>query len=734
MTTLQMRRLGCLILLALCGTLSGNSLSDLRGLKTKGSRFPLYNNDRLQVMIYSQETERRGNLISTRDPVLDIISRGVDVDDVISAADIKIYPLHAPLQDIYTFWKPRMNYSDGIAVTSRADIDQTSKIAGGSDLTHLRSPAIDLDGTGFEADLDKRTVLVKKDVHIVARVNSSDPREIIKTGVLPDKYEFITAACDSLFIDSEKDLIRLIGNVKVHEPRADIFCDLMTLYLKNGDGRKNTAGAGNDISADINGVSRIVCEGNVVLLRRQEQQTAADSGRGMADRMTYDYAKGEIVMTGSAIRQPVLEQDGNRISGDRISLFRDSEVMKVRRSCRLELVQKEQNDGKATVITSDAIDFFNRQNYADLTGNVKVTDKGSQMTCSRMLVYFDNVSGKKTAGPESDSSKELRSLHCSGGVHIVSRGNAPASSLPTDIASEKLDYARKDGLITLTDKVKVRDPRMNLDCAVMKIFTAPDESGKNTGAMPGAGSGRLERVECSGDVRADEPRARMFTDLLNLYFVKSDGRDGAVLAGGSELVRITGDGNVKIENIPGKKSNNSGGGIFKQGGNAPMTLTADRGVVYLRENRSEFFGNVKVREAETQLDCRELYLQAGKSTSSGKSTPAPSIDDDPMEAFAETAVPSQFNIGEGRELKEVTALKDVVIRRVDPEKTKPQEAVGEKAHYIVNDRKVILTGTPGKHPVLRDPEQGEMRGRRVIVDLSDEQMFVEEDTRLDFIN
>ena len=52
-----------------------NALEDLRGLRTRLSKVPLYNGRHLQLMVFSPESEQRGGLLVATDPVMDIIRR-----------------------------------------------------------------------------------------------------------------------------------------------------------------------------------------------------------------------------------------------------------------------------------------------------------------------------------------------------------------------------------------------------------------------------------------------------------------------------------------------------------------------------------------------------------------------------------------------------------------------------------------------------------------------------------
>ncbi len=748
-------------LLTLCcisSAAAGGSLSDLRGLRTKGSRFPIYHKEHLQIMLYSSGTERNGNLIAATDPVMDIIRRGADVDDVASGGKAVRYSLNAPLPEIFAFWSKRL-YSEGVIFSSKADIDQENRLAGGSDKVYFRSPTVDLDGVGFDANYEKRTVLVKKDVNIVLRMKSSDPAEIVrKGGKLPEKYEFLTASCDSMFLDFTKNEIYLMGNVKVNEERAIITCDKMTVFLDRGKNRKSAAS--DDITGGVSGVSRILCEGNVVITRPGSDgripSDKASLQQGRAEKVNYRIDNGLITMTGNQTVQPVLEQGGNQLYGDIIEIHRDRELMNAAGNCRIKVTDTAQSDGKVTTMTSDKMSMDYRNNHGWFTGNVNVKDKENTLTCPRMKVTLRPRPQAKLSKKEDSSlmpgfntgaKRELDKIYCMDNVSILH--NPPEQTSAARITARRCTYELSTGAVLFEEDVKIRDPRMNVDCDKMKVFTVADGKAaeKSRPVASSAGGRRLERIECFGNVHARDAKGHLYSDEAKLFFEKASGKPEMKMqlpdSGSSELVKITCDGNVKMKNIPSSAGKNSAkkdnaplSGMFKRGSTQPMLLTADRGMADLRKDRSEFHGNVKVREEQTELDCQSLFLQAAKAPQ-GALKPLKvlsadeEIDRDPLALQEMTDVPSQLNIGEGRELKEVIAVKDVVMRRI-LENGKKQTATGDRAHYTVADRTVVLTGSPEKPPVLHDPEQGKMSGRYVIVDLAREQMYVKEDTSLDF--
>ena len=107
-----------------------NALSELRGLRTRESRIPVYSRDRLQLLLYSAEGIQKGRILETISPVLDIIRSDADVDTIDTGKNTRIYPLGSAFADVFKFWSGHL-FSDGVVVTDKADIDQENKLAAG---------------------------------------------------------------------------------------------------------------------------------------------------------------------------------------------------------------------------------------------------------------------------------------------------------------------------------------------------------------------------------------------------------------------------------------------------------------------------------------------------------------------------------------------------------------------------------------------------------------------------
>ena len=59
-----------------------NALADLRGFRTLSSKVPLYSGRHLQLVVYSPQSEQQGGLLVAKEPVMDIIRRGADINSI----------------------------------------------------------------------------------------------------------------------------------------------------------------------------------------------------------------------------------------------------------------------------------------------------------------------------------------------------------------------------------------------------------------------------------------------------------------------------------------------------------------------------------------------------------------------------------------------------------------------------------------------------------------------------
>ncbi len=445
-------------------------LSDLGPVKLSGLKLPLYNKQNLQMMVFCTEAERPGRLIVGYDVVIDLIRRGADVDSIRNCWGLKAYPLDAKLPEVFAFWSERP-YSDGVILTSLANVDQETRTADGDEPVFFRSPLLDLNGIGFEADFDKRTVLVREDVKIVVRMEGSDPRRILAAGgKLPEKYEFVTATADSMRIDMAANQVLLVGSVVINEANSVVTCDRLTIFLdRRSDAELKAANDSGTLGSgsDMGGVSRVLCDGNVVVTRKLSPEEIAKNGeqQALADHLVYDPAAGTVVLTGDR-QLPVVRRGRESLSGRAMTLYRAEQRAVINGGGKVVAFQPPQKPGEKgthVTITSDDVQLDYLRNYGEFIGNVVADEPRMQLKCARMRIDLKELAQEKAQLPaeatatlsgmpefDAGSRRELDRITCSGGVEVVRR-DAAGKLLPGEQGtSDKavFDYLAKN--ITMT--------------------------------------------------------------------------------------------------------------------------------------------------------------------------------------------------------------------------------------------------------------------------------------------
>ena len=155
-------------------------------------------------------------------------------------------------------------------------------------------------------------------------------------------------------IDLENNIITLIGDVVVDDNSSKITCNKMTIYLAEdaadtlvgtaekpaeaepkaeakkeekkdekpqavqADGTVEKSKKDDDDDDDKKNISKIVCSGDVVYLKRANPDDPNGQDQiAMSEQADYDVQKEIIVMTG----KPVMMQGSNKLHGDRIEIL-----------------------------------------------------------------------------------------------------------------------------------------------------------------------------------------------------------------------------------------------------------------------------------------------------------------------------------------------------------------------------------------------------------------------------
>ena len=669
-------------------------LDDLRGLSLKNAKIPIFSRSRLQMMIFSGEAERRGEALVGINTVLEIIRSGANADDISDGWDLKPYRLDAALPEVLEFWRSRISYCDGVITTPECEVDQVRHRAAGSHEVHFRSPALDLDGIGFEADFDRHTIAVNSQVRLVIRQKSADPATLLASGKLPEKYEYITAIGDSMLIDSKRNEVMLIGNVRVDEERAFMTCVRLTVFWK-GKSEGTDADADSPMSG-ASGIDQILADGDVVITKKANPKEQV-----FADHLVCNIPAATVKLSGDDAFPRIVSADGDVIRGKNLLFERRTRRGLITGGCSLESAPETGPDGKRTgtrKLTSQSGFFDGINNYNDFTGGVKLVNGDQTLRCDKMrVITADRDAGDgKTAsagtapgtgvesmlGTEelaSGGSKEIRKAYfydnvvledgangtlrcqemhadfaksrergklelafarCFRKVAVENRGDPAKGELPGVIRSDRLVLDYRGDKATFFDNVKGRRGKSALDCGQLDLYlTEKHSADRNSGtAAIGSGGGKtLKRAVASRKVHTVDESGTLDCDELTLLFTEPRNDEktnsGMLHSGSLKLTDIIARGHVVAVNTASASSKEKRG-FFSGKSSGNRVLKADAGRIDLEGDVSHFKDNVSVNDDESTLTCDELFVYTMKNHPEPQLPGHPPAEDPDADPFA----------------------------------------------------------------------------------------------------
>ncbi len=496
----------------------------------------------------------------------------------------------------------------------------------------------------------------KKMISFYERCEFNINREGLPAGTPPD---VVTA--NFADFDYPGNLIRLIGNarLKSESEKSDmtserIFITLVDDAAKQGKNvKKNTAaktGKGGMADEFANSSKRV----DKIIAEGDVKFSRRNKDaveKAQAGRITY-LASGEKIIFE---QKPVLWRNNDMISGGKLTYLMASERLMVA-------------DGSNIVISPET-----------------AGDSGSLTL---------GAAGKAKAKTDKSGQKQ-----------------------PVTVVSQESDLNFGGNVIGFAGQVKVRGKDMLLDSDKLDIFLkdAPETAKKVAAdkktapdAMPG-GRKQPVRALAVGNVYMEDKASLLRAGLLDIYFGEQQ------TPGKTEVEKIIADNNVYVENkqAAGSKGTDKSALLGNAGG-SKTTLEARKGVIDVLKDDANFYGNVKVSDSTSLLNCGHLYVLTRRTA---KVIPT-------VESFrARDEFPDQLAIGEGRELVRIEAHDDVRIRRTlangDVQRVK-----SDHAHYVVKERVVVMHSDPPRRPQAVADGMG-MIGDKVTIDLDAEEVFVD---------
>ena len=735
---------------------ASGSLDDLRGLVLKSAKIPIYQKKRLQMMIFADTATRQGKAVLGNKVVIELLKKKVDVDAIKDSWDLKPYRLRAPLYQVLSFWKDRISYSDGVITSHKANIIQENRTARGDAPVFFRSPILDINGIGFDADFKRRTIQINSDVRMTVRLGNSNPTRLIKNGKIgkiPAKYELARAAADSMIIDSASKQVILIGNVSVTDDSSKITCDRLTVYL--GKGAKDKIAKDtkdkDDFGISSHGIEAFSADGNVILSDNKED----DSDRKvLAEHLNYNLKSGVITLTGSGVAySSELSEDEQLarlvrvIDGDMklssasmivyldtkkkgkssgsiggISLQGNQESLK--KIVMPEAVNVETGNNTSLVAKSGELD--NQANMLYFRKDVVMNDPQMTLNCDNLMMKLSPV----TSG--SKSTRQLEFADALGNVKLVSKkansSNKSKDNLSsqtfTTLTSNKAKLEYRNNLLSFIDNVKIVDNKGSLSCNLLTLYLKDKVSEKkadkkiaksNVFGAGVAGKGKsLDKAIARGNVFMKDNSSELTTDKLTMLFgdLKKDqkGLPGMFQSGDVRLLKVFCDGNVLAKSSSSKSLMDGFGG--KKDSNktkvaAVRTIKSQHAITNLVTGIQEFHKDVLVTDSQATLACQEVYIYTKPEKNSPKTTKVvkkktaiEEMDEDPFAIVSEDSIPATVSLGNGMELDKIICKRDIVIEQKGGKDNRNVKAKGELGTYIVADRKTVISGTSDKKPSI----------------------------------
>jgi hypothetical protein len=159
------------ILYTLCLLLLMSYCTTVHAQSSANASFAIYNKKTgaPQYLIYAESVKKSGDDLNLTNVMIDIIRPKLKkISSIVSIAPYKIYDIKISKKNALKFWL-KIPHSQGIIQAPKAVYNETFQLIKGKGPIHLRTPALDLDGVGFEADNNKKTLWIKSKVKVIFR-------------------------------------------------------------------------------------------------------------------------------------------------------------------------------------------------------------------------------------------------------------------------------------------------------------------------------------------------------------------------------------------------------------------------------------------------------------------------------------------------------------------------------------------------------------------------------------
>ena len=439
-------------------------------VRTGAARMPFYKNQQLEYFMRSKSMTLRGKLIDAVWPMIDSVNKGVSVETIAKSNNSEdVYALNSPLEDIQDFWKKRA-YSAGVVVSESATFDQAQRTASGTAKVFMRSPSMDLNGVGFSADFNNHQIKVNSNVEIVMRSeggrSAASPLQALdqnkKSAAKKSGVSVTRAFCDELHIDTKRNFITLLGNVRVFDAAGTITSD--RLEIEFGDDPANSA---DKQTGKISGKTQKVVKkaaadgkkqdlriarfiGKVHAVRKLQPDEVADGEQTAdADLLVYNAQNDTIELTGS---RPRISRGRDIAEAERIVMMPEKRIVRFFDKCFFKFYRDKGKNATPDLVNSDYADWNYPADLIRLIGNARFkspADK-SELQADRIeITLADKPAGKKSGSKVKKSGGKRPEKSVANGNVVYKRNN---NGVEESARAGRMTYQAKQEVIHLENK------------------------------------------------------------------------------------------------------------------------------------------------------------------------------------------------------------------------------------------------------------------------------------------
>ncbi len=632
-----------LLLLASTAYLAQAAPRDLgafSNVRTSAARMPFYRDNQLEFYLRCQSLSMRGRQLDAAWPLVDAIRKGISVETVSQSDNSSnVYKLGSPTGEVLNYWAQR-SYSEGVIVSESASLDQASRIVSGKDKVFLRSPMMDLDGIGFTADLQNKTVTVNSNVEIVLRSSGNrslaSPLNVVKDApAANDKTELpqqTRVYGDKLTLDIARNTIILSDNVQVFDPAGTITAERLEIEFADRNQTKNQPGLSATGTAKKLRSARFI--GNVRAVRQLDPHEAADGEQyATADLAVYTAENDSLELTGS---RPRLSRGQDFAEADRILLHPEKKIIRFFDHCVFE-IHSRQNDSSAEtekpdVITADYADWNYPENLIRLIGKTSLTSPSQQakMQADRLEI---TLADDRAKAADSSTSGQLKVNK------VLALGNVDLQRNSENISERasagRMTYWADNEKIVLEDSPVLSRNEDKISGDVLTYTVAQERMiiERNSRIVLSAATVSNGSQSVSGKQAADPGPVTVDSQYADLNY------KGNHIAF-ANTVRINGRGmkmesdklDIFLRDVPGRKSSTASADLQDLSGNKQPVRALASGNVRAEDNsgilKSKtleiFFGDRAVPgkvDVEKIIADGNMHLQSKPDQQSGSSSP-----------------------------------------------------------------------------------------------------------------